>query len=74
MYGETSVVPKRRLRKAVQCIDPLHISLIFYTSPSSVLPYIPLRLSRHSAHSDVGSDNHLTAFANDSRFGQARGV
>jgi len=52
--------------------DPLHISLIFHASPSTLLPYIPLRLSRLSAHSDVDSDNQLTTFASDKRFGQTK--
>jgi len=39
-----------------------------YTSPSSVLPYIPLQLFCCSLYKNVASDNYLAVYASDACF------
>jgi hypothetical protein len=40
-----------------------------YTSPSRILPYIPLLSSRHSVHMNAGGDNYIIIFTSNKHFG-----
>jgi hypothetical protein len=63
------IVSILRTQKKVLCIDPAPTSpLTLNPSPFSVLPYIPLKLSNHSIHRNVGNDNDVIASTSEKCF------